>query len=122
MEGVNPEETLAATRRIVQAKPQSVSARMNYALALLQNRQAAAARAILLTFEPDRLGPVERGVWYFARAQMLDLDGDGAGTLAALKEVDVKVLFPKQLELVNELRQRADARLGRIPAALAPGK
>jgi hypothetical protein len=122
VEGVNPEETLATTRRIVQARPQSVSARMNYALALLQNRQAAAARAILLTFEPDRLGPVERGVWYFARAQMLDLDGDGAGTLAALKEVDVKVLFPKQLELVNELRQRADARLGRIPAALAPGK
>lgn len=120
VERVNPEETLAATRRIVQAKPQSVSARMNYALALLQNRQASAARAILLTFEPDRLGPIERGIWYFARAQLLDLDGEAAGTLAALNEVDVKILFPKQLVLVNELRQRAETRLGLTPAVPSP--
>jgi hypothetical protein len=90
------------------------------ALALLQNGQAAPAKAILLTFEPDRLGTVERGVWFFARAQMLDLENDSAGVLAALNEVDVKTLFPKQLALVNELRLKAEAKLGLQPAPIAP--
>lgn len=120
VERVNPDETLAVTRRLVQARAQSVSARMNYALALLQNGQAPAARAILLTFEPDRLGALERSVWNFARAQMLDLDGDATGTLAALKAVDEKALFPKQLILLGELRIRAETRLGTILPALAP--
>lgn len=120
VERVNPEEALSLTRRLVQTKSQSVSARMNYALALLQNRQAPAARAILLTFEPDRLGALERSVWYFARAQMLDLDGDATGTLAALTEVDIKTLFPKQLALVNELRERAETKLGIAPAVSVP--
>jgi len=120
LERVDPEETLTVTRRLVQAAPQSVSARMNYALALLQIGQASPAKAILLTFEPDRLGTVERGVWYFARAQMLDLESDFTGVLAALNEVDVKVLFPKQLALVNELRLKAEAKLGLQPAPIAP--
>jgi predicted Zn-dependent protease len=111
-----PEEALALTRRLVQAKPQSVSARMNYALALLQNQQATAARAILLTFEPDRLGALERSVWQFARAQMLALDGDPAGTLAAVSAVEMKSLFPKQISLLNELRARAEVTLGLPPA------
>lgn len=37
IERVDPEETLTVTRRLVQAAPQSVSARMKYALALLQS-------------------------------------------------------------------------------------
>ncbi len=120
VERIDPEESLAVTRRLVQVNSQSVSARMNYALALLQNRQAAPARAILLTFEPDRLGALERGIWHFARAQLQDLDDDPAGVLAALNHVDIKVLFPKQLGLVNDLRMRAEAKLGLVPAVSVP--
>jgi hypothetical protein len=120
VERLDPEESLSVTRRLVQAVPKSVSARMNYALALLQNGQAAPAKAILLTFEPDRLGTVERGVWFFARAQMLDLENDSAGVLSPLNEVDVKTLLPKQLALVNELRLKAEAKLGLQPAPIAP--
>lgn len=121
IERADPEETLAVTRRLVQAVPNQVAARMNHALALLQVRQKAAARAILLTFEPARLSPVERTVWHFAEAQLLEQDGAAARALAAVEQVEPRFLFPQQLAQLNELRDRLLAQLGPEAGANSPG-
>lgn len=106
-----PATILNNTRRLVQASPQSIPARMNYALALLLNDQPASARAILLTFDPEKLTGLERTVYHFARAQLLTLDDDLPGALGAIQQVDTSLLFPPQAAWLNELRDRLESRL-----------
>lgn len=116
IERSEPAETLDTTRRLVQATPRSIAARMNHALALLQAGQKSAARGILLTFEPAQLSDVARTMFFLAEAQLHDLDGNTADALAALDKVATTHLFPRQIEFLNELRTRLEKQLG-LPAA-----
>jgi len=91
-----PEESVKHTFRLVTRYPDSLSAVLNHAVALLQNHRLGEARAQLSRVNADALDSTERAALNLAWFELLLAEGDRAAAVAFSSRVEKSRLFPAQ--------------------------
>lgn len=107
----DPTEALSLTLQVMNSQPNAVAARINHALALLQNQRTDEAAALLERVSPGLLSPGEAAAYHIARTELLAQRREHAGALDEARLVDASQLMPPQAEwlrrLVAQLEQAA---------------
>ncbi len=94
-------EAVKVTFEVLDRMPNSVSARVNRALALLQVGRVDEAGPILTSLAGTKLEPSVAAVMEFARFQFHETKGQKAEAIAAAERVEQRFLFPLQAEQLN---------------------
>lgn len=95
-------EAVQATFEVLNRQPQSVPARINRALALVQAGRAEDAGQMLASLTGATLNPQETAMLHFTRFGHLRLLGRTNDALAAAALIEQRLLFPTQVEWLNE--------------------
>lgn len=106
----DPAQALVLTRQVLDHNPTSVAARLNQALALLQNGHPAAANALLQSLDESGLGEVERNLGAFAQTDRLRQENRPAEALHMLQKIRTDLLLPPQASWLDHLRAELEAR------------
>jgi hypothetical protein len=104
---------LSLTRRLLDAAPTSLAARLNHALALLQDGRSAAAKPLLLSIDESRLGEMERSMLALARTELAAQENRPAAALDFLTKVQRRFLLPPQVARLNELQAALKAKVAK---------
>ena len=94
-------EAVKVTFEVLDRMPNSVSARVNRALALLQVGRVDEAGPILTSLAGTKLEPSVAAVMEFTRFQFHEAKGQKAEAIAAAERVEQRFLFPLQAEQLN---------------------
>lgn len=94
----NPDEAVRLTEQVAGHSPRSLAARLNHALALVQDERPVEAEALLRTVPATGLEESARTMLSFAWFQCHRVAGRFAAARAAAALVDVRFLFPPQLK------------------------
>jgi hypothetical protein len=105
----HPEQAVRLTMELNLRFPNSNALRINHALALLLNRRADDAEAVLNELPFARLRPDEVNSYYQAMFELKSLRQDYSSAWRALDRIDWSLLFPSETN-----------RLGKIRTALPP--
>ncbi len=100
----DPEQALALTRRVLEANPTSLAARINHALALLQHENPGAAKPLLLSIDTERLQDIERTMLAFAQTDLYRQEHKPQLALEALGRVNTAFLLPPQIAWLDQVR------------------
>ncbi len=100
----DPEQALSLTRRVLDANPTSLAARINHALALLQHENPGAAKPLLLSIDTERLQDIERTMLAFAETDLYRQEHKTQLALEALGRVNTAFLLPPQLAWLDQVR------------------
>jgi hypothetical protein len=104
-----PERQLTLTRRILDADPTSVAARIHHGLALLGNRLPRAAKPLLLSVDPEGLDASQQNSLAFARTELYAQENQPNEALRELRSLKPGFLFPQQVARVEQLRMHLEA-------------
>lgn len=97
-------EALQLTLQVVQHAPQSRIARVNHALALVQNGRLAEAEQLLQSVSTDELTESARTVLAYVWFQCHRAAGRIAAARVAAAQIDVRHLFPPQVKWLEEAK------------------
>jgi tetratricopeptide (TPR) repeat protein len=103
MQSEKQAEALTLTLKVMNAIPDSVSARINHSIALGRMGRAAEGEALLNEIPPDRLSASDRSGYYFAKFQLESILGKSAKARASAAFVNRATLFPGQLQMLNSM-------------------
>jgi predicted Zn-dependent protease len=94
-------EAVKVTFEVLDRMPNSVSARVNRALALLQVGRVDEAGPLLASLAGAKLEPATAAVLHFSRFLFHEAKGQKAEAIAAAEKVEQRFLFPLQAEQLN---------------------
>lgn len=106
-----PELAQRLTRQVLDTQPDSPSALIHHALALLASGSPRAARPLLQALDEDVLQPVQKNSLAYARALLLNQESRPREMLQQLQRVQPGLLFPSQAARVEQLWQQASRAL-----------
>lgn len=104
-----PSEAVQLTLQLYSHAPQSPLARINHALALVQNGRLEEGELLLKTVSPDVLTDSARSVLEFVWFQCHRQAGRVAAARAAAELIDVRHLFPPQVQWLQQARAELPA-------------
>lgn len=107
----DPKQALELTRRVLDSNPTSLGARINHALALLQNENPGAAKPLLLSVDESQLGGIERTMLAFARTDLERQQGRPAQALREMERIDPAYLLPPQIAWLDLVRAGLQPRI-----------
>lgn len=102
IEGKHPEEAIAMTQMLFKSYPNSAAARLNHALALLQNQRPADADAVLAEVDLKQTTAEERNSYHVARFEYYRQLGRVEDARNEYRQVALEGLFPSERELLLE--------------------
>ena len=94
-------EAVKVTFEVLDRMPNSVSARVNRALALLQVGRVDEAGPLLASLAGAKLEPATAAVLHFSRFLFHEGKGQKAEAIAVAEKVEQRFLFPLQAEQLN---------------------
>jgi len=97
-------EAVQLTLQVYSHSPQSRLARVNHALALVQNGRLEEGEQLLKSVSPDDLSDSARTVLQYVWFQCHRLAGRTAAARAAAELIDVRHLFPPQIQWLEQAR------------------
>jgi hypothetical protein len=92
--------------QILNRFPDSASAKINHALALLLNQRTREAEAVLIPIAPDKLSGEEANAYYLGWFEVCVNQQQYDQALNASERIAAKYLFPTQAKWLEEMRQR----------------
>ncbi len=101
LRGENGPEAVKVTLEVLEKIPNSVSARVNRALALIRVGRLDEVPPLLASVADAKLEPPTAAILEFTRFLLHDARGQRAEALAAAARVESRFLFPDQLEQLN---------------------
>ena len=104
-----PSEAVQLTLQVYTHSPQSRLARVNHALALVQNGRLEEGEQLLKTVSPQDLTDSARSVLQFVWFQCHRQAGRIAAAKAAAELIDVRHLFPPQVQWLQQARAELPA-------------
>ena len=104
-----PSEAVQLTLQLYSRAPQSLAARVNHALALVQNGRLEEGEQLLETVPMDELTGPTRSVLQFVWFQYYRQGGRVAAAKAAADRIDVRHLFPPQVQWLQRARAELPA-------------
>lgn len=108
----DPALILYLTRRVLDANPDSLPARLNRASALILAGRLRESRAWLLVIgDPAALPPMERSLVELAWAELRVAEGDAKGAFAELRRVGTEYLMEPQRDRVAALNRELELQL-----------
>lgn len=102
-------EAVQLTLQVYSHSPQSRLARVNHALALVQNSRLEEGEQLLKSVSPDDLSDSARTVLNYVWFQCHRLAGRTAAARAAAELIDVRHLFPPQIQWLEQARAELPA-------------
>lgn len=102
----NASEAIRLTLDLINRIPNSKITRVNHALALNQNARYAEALSVLQSIPASALEPEERALWYLGLFEAEMHSGRLEEAKLAADQVELRFLFPNQLEWLNAERVR----------------
>jgi tetratricopeptide (TPR) repeat protein len=102
----DPSEAIGLTLDLITRIPDSKVTRINHALALLQNARHEEALQLLRSVPLSVLSPEEKALWHLGTFEGELRDGESDRALAAADKIDLRHLFPVQINWLNEERNK----------------
>ena len=104
-----PSQAVQLTLQLYSQAPESPLARINHALALVQNGRREEGEELLKTVPPEELTSPARSVLEFGWFQCHRQAGRVAAAKAAAEQIDVRHLFPPQVQWLQQARAELPA-------------
>ena len=101
-----PEEAIKLTLQFYGQLPNSIPARINHSLALLQNNRTPEAAALLSTVITNRLSPMEQTALYLGWTEVFVNQKQYDRALEASALIDTNKLFPSERQWLQQAMQR----------------
>jgi len=100
----DPAEAIRITVQVLAKAPDSGLARVNHALALAQMGRISDARQALKAVDPGRLSSEEKTYWNLGRFECAVADQNRDEALELIAGIELRYLFPPQVDWVNSTR------------------
>lgn len=97
-------EAVQLTLRVFDHAPQSRLARINHALALVQNGRVSEGEELLKTVAPEELNETARSILHFVWFQCHLVAGRTTAARTAAGLIDLRFLFPPQIQWLDRAR------------------
>lgn len=105
-------EALRLTAKNLATAPNRIPARINHALALLQNGESEQAAALLMTVDPAALESGDASAYHLACFELAADRNDLAAAREYFARIELRFLLPSEISWLNARRLRLESELG----------